>query len=244
MSTNPPSTMAATQRPVHYHHGDGVTTVTLDDGKVNAMSPTMQGAIHTALDQAEADGAPVVLLGRPGVFSAGFDLGILGAGGPEATAMVRGGFELSLRLLALPLPVIVGCTGHAIAMGTFLLFSGDYRVGATGDYRLTANEVAIGLTMPHAALAVLAQRLAPSMLNRVAVLAEAVPPSEAVAAGYLDRLVPPDEVEPTARRLALATAGLDLPSHTATKLRLRTPHLEAIRAGIAADEAGLTGAPT
>ena len=93
----------------------------MDDGKVNVMSSAMQAELHAALDRAEADGAVVVLTGRPGVFSAGFDLTVLRAGGDEAPAMVRGGFELAYRVLSFPLPVVVACTGHAIAMGTFLL---------------------------------------------------------------------------------------------------------------------------
>src|SRR5262249_51718111 len=129
---------------VTYDRTDAVATITLDDGKVNVLSPPMQSAIHVALDRAEADDAAVVLLGRDGVLSAGFDLDVLRDGGPDSIAMVRGGFELAARVLAFPRPVVIGCTGHAVAMGAFLLLSGDYRLGVAGDYLLTANEVAIG----------------------------------------------------------------------------------------------------
>ena len=66
----------------------------MDDGKVNVMSLAMQAALRNAFDRAEADQAVVLLTGRPGVFSAGFDLPTLRAGGPDAKAMVMGGFEL------------------------------------------------------------------------------------------------------------------------------------------------------
>ncbi len=159
--------------------GDPVATVTMDDGKVNALSPALQAELHAALDQAQADGAVVVVAGRDGVFSAGFDLDTLNAGGPEAIAMVEGGFELAARVLAFPAPVVMACTGHAVAMGVFLLLSGDYRVGASGPYRLQANEVAIGLTLPHAAVEVLRQRLTPAAFDRAAILAEAFGPTRA-----------------------------------------------------------------
>ena len=116
----------------------------MDDGKVNALSPQMFTEINAAFDRAESDRAVVVLTGREGVFSGGFDLPLLRAGGPDSIAMLRSGFELAERTLSFPMPVVIACTGHAMAMGVFLLLSGDYRVGAAGPYKYSANEVAIG----------------------------------------------------------------------------------------------------
>jgi enoyl-CoA hydratase len=135
--------------------------------------------------------------------------------------------------------VVIGCTGHAIAMGAFLLLSGDHRVGVRGPYRLAANEVAIGLTLPHAAVEVLRQRLTPAAFNRAALLAEPFTPDDAVAAGFLDQVVAPDELARVARAVATAAGDLDLDAHAATKARLRAPVLDAVRAGIRADETEL-----
>ena len=78
--------------------GDPVATITMDDGKVNALSPAMlDRAAAPRSTGPPADGAVVVLAGREGVFSGGFDLGELRAGGPDAVAMVRSGFELAER---------------------------------------------------------------------------------------------------------------------------------------------------
>src|SRR5580693_1234203 len=125
---------------------NSIATITLDDGKVNVLSPDMLDQVNTALDEA-ADAAVVVLTGRPGVFSAGFDLRVLQARDEAADRMIRGGFELAARLLTFPAPVLIACTGHAIAMGSFLLLSADYRIGAEGAYKITANEVAIGMSI-------------------------------------------------------------------------------------------------
>lgn len=138
---------------VSYQLRDSIAVVTLDDGTVNVLSQQMLGDIDGALDRAAADGATVVLTGRPGVFSAGFDLRVLRAGGEEALALLRAGFELAARVLSFPEPVVIACTGHAIAMGAFLLLSGDYRVGAAGPYKITANEVAIDFDFAAAATA-------------------------------------------------------------------------------------------
>jgi len=220
---------------VNYHLDDVVATITMDDGKVNALSPAMQAELDKALDQAEADGAVVVLGGRDGVFSAGFDLGVMRGGGDEAVSMVRGGFDLAHRLLSFPTPVVVACTGHAIAMGVFLLLSGDYRVGADGPYKLVANEVAIGMTLPRAAIEILRQRVAPAHFNRAAILAEIYTPSNGVEAGFLDRVVEPSQVLAVSREMALAFSKLDIAAHAATKRRLREQTLAVISGEFAAD---------
>ena len=218
---------------VTYHEGDAIATITMDDGKVNALSMQMFDEVNAALDRAEAAGAAVVLAGRDGVFSAGFDLGVVRAGGAAAAALVRTGFELSARLLAFPAPVVVACTGHAVAMGVFLLLSGDLRLGAPGTYRITANEVAIGLTMPRPAIEISRQRLAPAHFNRAMILAEVYSPDGAVAAGFLDRVDP--EPVPAARAAAERLAQLDRAALAATKLRIREPVADAIRQSLEDD---------
>jgi enoyl-CoA hydratase len=218
-----------------YLAGESVASVTMDDGKVNVMSLAMQAEIHRALDRAQSDGLVVLLSGRPGVFSAGFDLATIRGGGPPAANMVHGGFELAERILAFPQPVVMACTGHAIAMGLFLLLSGDYRIGVDGLYRLTANEVAIGLTMPRAAVEILRQRLTPAAFDRAVTVAAPFSPQGAVQAGILDELASPTEFGARASALAASGATLDRRAHAASKLRARRPTLEAMRAAIEAD---------
>jgi len=223
---------------VTYHLDDGIATITMDDGKVNVMSNAMQAEINAALDRALDDGAVVVIEGRDGVLSAGFDLPTLRGGGDDGWRMVRGGFELAHRVLGFPLPVVIACTGHAIAMGTFLLLSGDYRVGARGPYKLVANEVAIGLTFPRVGIEILRQRLTPAAFNRAAMLAETFSPEDAVTAGFLDRVVGPAEVRTAARSAAAQLATLDLGAHARTKAVAREGVLAAMLASIEAEYAG------
>jgi enoyl-CoA hydratase len=224
---------------VTYELDGRVATITMDDGKVNALSLDMQGEINAAIDRAESDEALVVLAGREGRFSAGFDLRTLMTGAKDAPDMLRGGFELSARLLAYPYPVVIACTGHAIAMGAFLLLSGDYRVGPAGAFKIRANEVAIGLTMPFTAIEICRQRLTPANFDRAVLLAEEYTPQDAVGAGFLDVVVDPAEVVATARAKAAAFAELDLNAHRNTKLRTREQALAAILAAIEADDAGV-----
>jgi enoyl-CoA hydratase len=222
---------------VSYSRDDSVATITMDDGKVNALSSPMLTELAAALDQAVADHAVVLLTGRPGTFSAGFDLPVLRAGGPDAAAMVQAGFEVAERLLSFPTPVVIACTGHAVAMGAFLLLSGDYRVGAAGPYKITVNEVALGITMPRVAIEICRQRLTPAHLTRAVLLAEVFSPDDAVTAGFLDRVLPPSEVAGAARDTATGLAALNLDAHAASKLRTREHALKAIRAAFESDQA-------
>jgi enoyl-CoA hydratase len=224
---------------VSYRLDQSIATITLDDGKVNALSPAMMAQINAALDRAEADRATVVLTGRQGILSGGFDLKVLRGGGAEAPAMVRSGFLLAERMMAFPRPVVVACSGHAIAMAVFLLLSADYRIGAAGPYRLTTNEVAIGLVMPHAAIAITRQRLPPAQVHRALVLAEVYNPDDAVTAGILDRVVPAADLAEAARATATTLSTLDMHAHAATKLRTREVTLRALRTAVESDASEL-----
>jgi len=228
---------------VRYRCDGPVATITMDDGKANVLSPAMLAELNAALDRALTNDAVVVLTGRPGIFSAGFDLSVLQRGGSDAAAMVRTGFETAERLLSFRTPVVVACSGHAVAMGVFLLLAADYRIGAEGAFTIAANEVAIGLAMPRAAVEILRQRLAPAYFHRAVALAEAFDPDTAVPAGLLDRVVHRDELLAVAHELARHFGELDLPAHQTSKLRARASALTALRNAIVADAAELRGRP-
>jgi enoyl-CoA hydratase len=224
---------------VSYACEDSIATLTMDDGKVNVLSPQMLTELGSALDEAEAEAGVVVLTGREGRFSGGFDLAILQGGGRAAVSMLDAGFGLAERLLRFPKPVVAACNGHAIAMAAFLLNSVDYRLGTAGAYRITANEVTLGLTMPRAAVEICRQRLTPSHFHRAMGLAEVYSPTGSVEAGFLDEVVDPVELAATARVRAVALLALDPAAHAATKLRTREPALAALGAARAADNAEL-----
>jgi enoyl-CoA hydratase len=149
--------------------------------------------------------------------------------------MLEQGFHLALRLLNHPAPVIIACNGHAVAMGVFLLLSGDYLIGVDGPYRLVANEVAIGLTMPFAAIELCRQRLAPSHFIRVVGLAEAYAPADGMAAGLLDRVVDAADLLETAAAVAAGLARLDRSAHASTKARARHAAIKAVQSGLTMD---------
>jgi len=216
---------------------DGIGWIDLDDGKVNVISSQMLIDLGDALDAAEEADGVVVLRGRPGVFSAGFDMSALAEVDAASLELVLGGFRLAARLLAHPRPVVIGCTGHAIAMGAFLVLSGDYRVGVEGPAKIAANEVAIGLTLPRTATEILRSRLTPAAFQRAALLAEFFDPGAATDAGFLDEVVAATALDDRLEAIATSLGQLDDLAQRETKQRVRAPLLAVLQESIERDAA-------
>jgi enoyl-CoA hydratase len=218
--------------PLTYERDDRIARITLDDGKVNALSIPMLREIHAALDQAEADRAVVVLGGREGYLSAGFDLRVFREEPERLPEMLRLGATLCERLLGFPTPILVASTGHAIAAGSFLLLAADARIGVEGPFKIGLNEVRIGLTMPLFVIELARHRLAPAHFDRAVIGAVMYEPGDAVTAGFLDRAVAPADLGEACAAAAEELAGLNPEAHAATKLRARGTALAALHEAI------------
>jgi len=221
---------------VTYQLEDGIATVTVDNGKVNAISPQVIADLHAALDRSEADRAIVVLTGTPGVLSGGYDLKVMTSGPQQAIDLVAAGSGLARRMLAHPLPIIVACPGHAVAKGAFLLLSADYRVGVDGPFRIGLNEVQIGMTMHHVGIELARDRLRKSYFNRSVINAEMFDPREAMAGGFLDAVVEAEQLMPAARAMAEQMKKLNPIAHANTKVKARRALLETLDWAIEEDK--------
>ncbi|MFY0731243.1 crotonase/enoyl-CoA hydratase family protein [Pseudomonas sp. NFX15] len=221
---------------ISYHLEDGIATLTLSNGKVNAISPDVIAAFNAALDQAVADRAVVIITGQPGILSGGYDLKVMTSGPKEAVALVTSGSTLARRLLSHPFPVIVACPGHAVAKGAFLLLSADYRIGVDGAFSIGLNEVQIGMTMHHAGIEIARDRLNKVALQRSVVNGEMFTPQGAVTAGFLDVLVSAEELQGAALAAARQLKKINMTAHKNTKLKVRKALLEALDNAIIQDQ--------
>jgi len=235
--------MTITSEFVRYRLQGNIATIRIDDGKRNALAPQVLHELYQALKQAENDRAIVVLTGRESVFSAGFDLKVMKRGGINALRMLRAGYALTARVLAYPHPVIVACNGHSLAMGAFLMLSADYVIGSRGDFKIAANEVAIGMTMPRVAAAVLRNRLTPSAYQRAVTLAEYFDVDSALSVGFFDEVVEPGDLQARAEAHANLYKDLDPRAHKISKRRIRAALIRKIRFCIPLDllDAALIG---
>jgi enoyl-CoA hydratase len=223
--------------PVTYTQDGPIIRIAMDDGKLNVLSSEMLDALHAAFERALDQGMPVILSGRQGAMSAGFDLKVMTSAGSARADLVHSGFRLAERMLSFPAPLVVACTGHAIAMGLFMVISGDYRIGAAGPFRLTANEVATGMMLPRTPIEICRYKLVPGYFDRTVTLAEVFSPSTAVSAGILDRVVDPADIDAAATELAIQLASLDIPAHRVAKQRARESLLRTLHTTIADDYA-------
>lgn len=222
--------------PVRYVLDGDVAVVEMDDGKANALGFAMLDAVEAALDRAEGEAGAVVLAGREGRFSAGFDLSVMTSGPEGARELLGRGAELGLRLYELPIPVVLGVTGHALAMGGILLCCGDLRVGAEGPFKIGLNEVAIGMPVPSFAAELTRDRLTPRAYTRATQLARIHDPAEALDAGFLDELVDPVSVVSRSKELAAELAGrLHAGPFRATRRIIRSKLATELRAQLAED---------
>jgi enoyl-CoA hydratase len=226
---------------VTYAREGRIATITMDDGKANVFSFPMLEGLHAAFDQAEQDEAVMVVTGRPGYFSAGFDLKVFSNTPERSAELVALGARLAERMLAFPTPVVVACSGHAYPAGAFLLLSGDARIGVEGPYRIGLNEVRIGLILPWFAIELARHRLHPAAYDRTVVNATMFDPEAAISAGFLDQVVSADDLLPTALAVAADLAELDPRAHAVTKLRARAQVLTAVREAIDSELSGTGG---
>lgn len=221
---------------ISYHLEDGIATLTLSNGKVNAISPDVIVAFNAALDQAVTDRAVVIITGTPGMLSGGYDLKVMTSGPKEAVALVTAGSTLARRLLAHPFPVIVACPGHAVAKGAFLLLSVDYRIGVDGPFTIGLNEVQIGMTMHHAGIELARDRLRKSAFHRAVINAEMFNPQSAVDAGFFDLVVSAEELQGAALAAARQLKKINMTAHKNTKLKVRKALLERLDNAIIEDQ--------
>ncbi|WP_417697747.1 crotonase/enoyl-CoA hydratase family protein [Pseudomonas sp.] len=221
---------------IAYHLEDGIATLTLNNGKVNAISPDVIAAFNTALDQSVTDRAVVIITGQPGILSGGYDLKVMTAGPKEAVSLVTAGSTLARRLLSHPFPVVVACPGHAVAKGAFLLLSADYRIGVDGPFSIGLNEVQIGMTMHHAGIELARDRLRKSAFHRSVINGEMFNPQSAVDAGFLDKVVSTDELQGAALEAARQLKKINMTAHKNTKLKVRKALLETLDSAILLDQ--------
>ena len=207
-----------TDQPATLTQHDDVSIITLDDGKANVFSANMSNTINALLDEVPDDKGSLLFTGRPGLFSAGFDLKTISGGDPKAALeMTTAGFKLLSRIYSFPRPVVAASSGHAIALGAFLLCCADYRLGAAGNFIVQANETRNGMAIPTPILEISKSRILKNHWYRAILNAEAYPISDSVDAGYIDEVVEPDELMPKSLEVAKDLATLSHPHYKLTK---------------------------
>ena len=220
---------------VTYTYNDGVATIAMDDGKANVLSHTMWEELEAAFDQAEKSGAIVLLKGRDGIFSGGFDLKEMAKGPEQAILLTARGSKMARRILAFPTPVIAVSTGHCIAMGAFLMLACDYRLGADGAFKTGLNETLIGMTMHNFGIELARYRIPANYFNRCVINAEIWTPTGAITAGFYDQIVPAEQLDQASQMAAKGFSQLNMTAFNGTKNKSRKAFLQLLDQCIESD---------
>lgn len=198
---------------VLYEERDRIAHVTIANGKANALSPDVIARLDAALTRAEDAGeervGALLVTGTPGMLSGGFDLAVMRSDPATAGRLVSDGGALFTRLFGSEVPVVVACSGHAVAAGALLLLGADERVGARGAFRIGLIETEIGMVLPGWAAELARERLSPRQLQLATVGAKMYDPDGALGAGFLDAVVDADLLG--ARALEAAARWAELP---------------------------------
>jgi len=208
---------------------EGIVVVRVDDGRANALSHAVLDGLDAALDRAEAEASAVVMTGREGRFCAGFDLSVMMASAHDRRVLVEKGAHVFLRMAEFARPIVVACTGHALAAGAVWLTCVDWRIGADVEAKIGLNEVAIGMPLPIFAVEMARERLSKRHFLAATAHARIYSPREAVDAGYLDEVVPPVLLGAAAMAKATALGALKDPAYRLTKRSAMQATLRSIR---------------
>jgi len=214
---------------VTYSLENGIAQITMDDGKANSMNWIFFEEMGKSMDQAENDGAKVlVITGRPGFFSGGLDLKLL----PTLSASEMRDFATKfartmLRVFSFPIPTIAASTGHAVAGGAMLTFACDRRFAIDGPYRIQMNETSIGIALPSWMFLIARSAIPIRWQNEALLHAKAYNPKEAFERGILDTVAHDTaslktKVEASASELI----NLNLPAYKTSKDNLRKAEIK------------------
>ena len=219
---------------MNYDKNNNIVTLTFDDGKANVVGPEFLTNINACLDRAEAEKAgAVILCGREGMFSGGFDLAEFQKGPEAGLAMVQRGFELLIRLYSFPLPLVAACTGHGVAMGAFIIMACDTRIGCQGKFKMSLPETAIGMQLPPLLVELATSRISIRHITRVVLQSEAYAPTAAVDAGFIDEVVEADQLMVRAMEAAEQLSQLPQAQYAENKLSVRARHLQVMKDSLA-----------
>lgn len=232
--------MAELPAPTYRLDGD-IAVITHDDGKANVVGPTTLDAFHEHLDRAAQEARAVVIVGREGRFSAGFDLSVMTSSEEAMRELVSDGAELLCRMYEYQLPIVAASTGHALAMGALLLLASDVRVGAQGPYKIGLTEVAIGMPLPIFAIEFARDRLVPTAFRHATLGARIYDADGAAEVGYLDEAVPADQVVQVALAHARELAGYRTGAYGRSKELMNEGLCAHVRDTLADDIGLLTG---
>jgi Delta3-Delta2-enoyl-CoA isomerase len=221
---------------VHLQSDDGIATVYLERGKVNALNPGVVDELTAACAALRTDAGTraVVLTGRGKFFSFGFDI-------PEFLAYSRADFTAFLTrftslyrdLFTYPKPLVAALNGHAIAGGCMIALAADVAIMAQGSAKISLNEIGFGSSVFAGSTEMLRFRAA-TRASDILYSGTMYSAADAAALGLVAEVVPMERLLDRAREIGAGLGSKRPEAFASIKSLLRKPVAEAMAAGEAA----------
>ncbi len=199
--------------------GDVVTLTFNQPERRNAMTQAMGEAFAREIGALAKDDSlrAVVVTGAGSAFSAGGDLGMIGARASEGAASpgsgrssvrdaMRAFYELFLSVRDLPCPSVAAINGHAVGAGLCVALACDLRV-ASSEAKLGLNFTRLGLHPGMGATWTLPRLVGGAIAAELLYTGRLISGDEAARLGLVNRAVAADAVLATALDLAREVAA-------------------------------------
>ncbi len=208
---------------------EGVATVVLSRGKVNALNGIVVDELRERLKVLEVgqDVKALVLTGYGNFFSFGFDIPeFLSFTKAEFTNFLTNFTDLYTYLFLYPKPVVAALNGHTIAGGCMLALACDSRLMAAGKGKISLNEIAFGSSVFAGSTAMLRFWIGSANATKVLYSGAMYSAEEAMSLGLVQEVLPEDQLMFQARRIASDLASKHSPAFASIKSLLRKPIAE------------------
>lgn len=217
---------------VHLDIHEGLATVRLERGKVNALNEQVVDELADCLRALESDAAVrgVLLTGTGKFFSFGFDIPeFLGVSKEEFAGYLRKFTALYRDLFVHPRPVVAALNGHTVAGGCMLATACDARVMVKENAKIGLNEIGFGSSVFAGSLELLRFWVGDRRAQEVVYGGALYTAEQALALGLVDAVVVDGALLDEARRRLEQLAGRSPQAFRSIKRLLRRPLAEEIQ---------------
>lgn len=208
---------------------DGIATVALERGKVNALNDPLIEQLDGCFEEMEIDESikAIILTGQGKFFSFGFDI-------PEFLSYPKDAFtkylikftRLYTSLFLFPRPVVAALNGHTIAGGCMLALACDARIMVSEKAKISLNEINFGSSVFAGSVEMLKFCVGHKNAETILYSGAMYSAEEAIRLGLIDRISSPEDLMDDARKAALDLAGKDGAAFKSLKSLLRKPVAE------------------
>jgi enoyl-CoA hydratase/carnithine racemase len=214
---------------VYSSRKDGIATVTLHRGKVNALNEPMVEELTDCFRNVETDNEvhSIIFTGSGKFFSFGFDV-------PEFLHYPKKDFirylekftNLYTYLFQFPKPIVAALNGHTIAGGCMLATACDFRLMASGKGKIGLNEITFGAPVFTGSVEMLRFCVGSRNAQQILYSGAMYSAEEAFELGLVDHVSSEDTLEKDARKVAKELGEKASLAFASVKKLLRKPLAE------------------